>query len=323
MDQPNRGAVNPHQPVLYQQILDALNPRSDGFYVDGTIGAGGHASGVLQASSPGCQLLGLDVDPQALDLARERLEDFGDRAILRHGSYTALASELDKLGWDVVDGVLLDLGVSSMQLDSAERGFSFQADAPLDMRFDPGAPYRAADLVNDLPQDELADLIYEYGEERRARQIARAIVGERPVNTTVQLANIVAGAIPFRGRQKGRKSGRKRAHPATRTFQALRIAVNGELDAVREVLPIAMEALAPGGRLAVISFHSLEDRIVKRFTRRESRDCICPPRQPVCTCEHIARLVEITRQPVRPDQDEVNANPRARSARLRVAEKLS
>lgn len=304
----------PHRPVLYHDIIHALQPERGGLYVDGTVGAGGHAWGILEASKPDGLLLGLDVDPIALQLARERLAPFGERAILAQASYTTLAEQLDGLGWGPVDGILLDLGMSSMQVDDPTRGFSFQVDAPLDMRFDPSNPVRAEDLVNKIPEKELADLIYQYGEERRARQIARAIVKARPIRTTGQLAQVVAGASPG-----GRKPG---IHPATRTFQALRIAVNQELEALESVLPQAIGALKPGGRLTVIAFHSLEDRIVKQTFRRESTDCICPPRQPVCTCGHRATIREITRRPVFPGEAEVRENPRARSARLRVAEKL-
>jgi 16S rRNA (cytosine1402-N4)-methyltransferase len=221
------------------------------------------------------------------------------------------------LGWTAVDGILLDLGVSSMQLDTPERGFSFQTGAPLDMRFDPRNPVTAASLVNTWPEAELADILYRYGEERSSRQIARAIVQARPVETTTQLAEVVLRASSSHGPYR-----RERLHPATRTFQALRIAVNRELEAIEVVLPQAVSLLKAGGRLAVISFHSLEDRIVKQYMRRESQDCICPPRQPVCTCGHHATLVEITRHPIRPQDLEVERNPRSRSARLRVAEKI-
>jgi len=285
--------------------------------VDGTLGAGGHAWGILEASSPDGQLLGLDVDPQALQLARQHLAPFGTRARIAKASYTTLDEQLSMAGWPAVDGILLDLGVSSMQLDTPERGFSFQAEAPLDMRFNPENPIQAGDLVNRLPEGELADLIYRYGEERHARQIAHAIVNARPLNTTRELAEVV-----LRASGGGRKVRRSHVHPATRTFQALRIAVNGELEGLETALPKAVAALAPQGRLAVISFHSLEDRIVKQYFRRESQDCICPPRQPVCTCGHLAILKEITRRPLQPGESEVARNPRARSARLRVAEKL-
>lgn len=302
----------PHLPVLYQEIIHALRPESPGCYIDGTVGAGGHASGILEASAPGGHLLGLDVDPQALELAFRRLAVYGERAVLVQASYTRIAEQMALLGWTQVQGVVLDLGVSSMQLDTPQRGFSFRADGPLDMRFSPTNPTTAADLVNTLDEAELADLIWRYGEDRMSRKIARAIIQARPIYTTGQLAEVAARAA-------GGKSGK--IHPATRTFQALRIAVNEELKALEETLPQAIAALAPGGRLAVISFHSLEDRIVKQFMRRESRDCICPPEQPVCTCGHIASLIEVTRHPIEPGEAEQQSNPRARSARLRVAEK--
>jgi len=312
-----------HRPVLYHQIIHALRPSPACLYVDGTLGAAGHAWGILQASSPDGRLLGLDLDPAALEIARSRLALYGERAVLRQASYAALQEQLQALGWERVNGILLDLGVSSMQLDSPQRGFSFQSDAPLDMRFDPQGPLRASDLVNDLPEQELAQLLYRYGEEEHARQIARAVVRARPVHTTAQLAAIVAGvSVKSRSGTRRVRPGRS-IHPATRTFQALRIAVNRELETLEIVLPQAVAALAPGGRLAVISFHSLEDRIVKQFFRRESQDCLCPPRQPVCTCGHKATLIELTRRPVTPQPDEIAQNPRSRSARLRVAERVS
>ena len=308
-----------HRPVLYQEIIHALQPRRDALYVDATIGAGGHAWGLLHASAPNGRLLGLDVDPQALEMAYLKLAEFGERAILVRASYTTLGEQISALGWEAVDGILLDLGMSSMQVDTPERGFSFLAEAPLDMRFDPDNPVRAADLVNRLPESELADLLFKYGEERHSRQVARAILAARPLQTTVQLAQVVAKAL----RAGGRGGRRRGIHPATRTFQALRIAVNHELEAVEAVLPQAVAVLAPGGRLAVISFHSLEDRIVKQFFRRESQDCICPPQQPVCTCGHKASLREVVRHPIVPQAAEVESNPRSRSARLRVVEKLT
>ena len=329
MDDQGWEAPLPHYPVLYHEIIHALQPVREGFYIDGTLGAGGHAWGLLEASSPSGRLLGLDVDPQALELARVRLADFGDRAIIRQASYTSLTDQLGELGWAAVDGILLDLGVSSMQLDTAGRGFSFKAEAALDMRFDPDNAVRAVDLVNDLPQAELARILYVYGEERAARRIAEAIVAARPVETTTQLAEIVAASSPLKRRpktkrksKKGRRSGKKRIHPATRTFQALRIAVNRELEAVESFLPQALDALAPGGRMAIIAYHSLEDRIVKQFINMESRDCLCPPEQPVCTCGHHAVLVKVTKKPIKPNPDEIARNPRSRSALLRVAEKV-
>ncbi len=281
--------------------------------MDGTVGAGGHAAGVLDASAPDGTLLGLDRDPDALTIAAQRLAPYGPRAILRQASFTAMAACAAEAGWPAVDGILLDLGVSSMQLGSAGRGFSFRLDGPLDMRFDPAQSLTAADLVNSLQEQELADLLRRFGEEPNAWRIARAIVAVRPLHRTSELAEVVA-------RASGRS--RSRIHPATLTFQALRIAVNDELSALGEGLHQALGLLAPGGRIAVISFHSLEDRLVKEFFRRESRDCVCPPEQPVCTCGHRAGLRLVTRKPLRPGEAELGRNPRARSARLRVAERL-
>lgn len=303
-----------HQPVLYNEIIHLLQPNRSGRYVDGTVGAGGHARGILEASGPDGLLLGFDIDTFALQLARKQLESYQDRVTLVHSSFNNLSKQLNAMGWQMVDGILLDLGISSMQIDVPDRGFSFRKDALLDMRFDQQNPVRAKELVNELPEGELADLLFEYGEERRSRQVARAIVGARPIDTTVQLANVVAAAT---------RSGRPGMHPATRTFQALRIAVNDELTVLEEVLPQAIGSLEPQGRLAVISYHSLEDRIVKHYFRRESKDCICPPEQIVCNCGHQAKVKVITKRPIRPQQDEISNNPRARSARLRVVEKLT
>jgi 16S rRNA (cytosine1402-N4)-methyltransferase len=280
--------------------------------VDGTVGAGGHARGILEACAPDGELLGLDLDPQALALARETLAPFGTRAHLAQASYTSLPQQIGQLGWDAVDGIILDLGLSSMQLDTPERGFSFQHDAPLDMRFSPANPVSAASLVNGLDEDELADILYRFGEESDGRRIARAIVRARPLQTTRQLAEAIEKVIP---RRKG-------IHPATKTFQALRIAVNEELASVAEVLPKAVAALRSGGRLAVISFHSLEDRIVKEFFREQSRDLVNPPYTPIYAEERKAVVKEVNRKPITPLEEETAANPRARSAKLRIAEKL-
>ena len=301
-----------HLPVLYQEIIHALRPLSPGRYVDGTVGAGGHARGILEACAPNGQLLGLDLDPQALALARETLAPFGQRAHLAQASYTSLPHQLSLLGWDAVDGIVLDLGLSSMQLDTPERGFSFQHDAPLDMRFSPLNPTSAATLVNTMDEDELADLLYRYGEEPNGRRIARAILRARPLQTTRELAEAVASVSPRKGR----------VHPATQTFQALRIAVNEELTSVAEVLPMAVSALRSGGRLAVISFHSLEDRIVKDIFREQSRDLVNPPFEPIYEQERKAILQEVNRKPITPSEQEIAENPRARSAKLRIVEKL-
>lgn len=309
-DAPDGGS---HTPVLYQQVLSALQPSAGSRHIDGTVGAGGHAAGVLRLSSPSGELLGLDRDPRALERAAERLAGFGRRVHLRHASFTDVTARASDLGWQTVDGILLDLGLSSMQLNDPARGFSFLHSGPLDMRFDPGQAATAADLVNQLSEEELVEVLRRYGEEPRARAVARAIVGARPLYTTQDLVAVVG---PVAGRKP---SG---VHPATRVFQALRIAVNEELKALETALPEAVDLLRPGGRLAVIAFHSLEDRMVKQFFRYESRDCVCPPRQPVCTCGHRARVRVVTPRPIRPGPDEIEANPRARSARLRVAERL-
>jgi 16S rRNA (cytosine1402-N4)-methyltransferase len=306
--------AGPHAPVLYQQVLSALAPRAGSRYLDGTVGAGGHAAGILMASAPDGLLLGMDRDPVALEIARSHLAPFGERARLVHGSFADMRRAAVGARWTSVHGILLDLGLSSMQVDDPRRGFAFRLDGPLDMRFDPGQATTASDLVNGVSEEELADLLWRFGEEPHSRQVARRIVAARPIQTTLELARVVGGAA--RGRRPG-------MHPATRVFQALRIAVNGELDALEAGLEQALLILAPGGRIAVVSFHSLEDRLVKAFLRRESRDCICPPGRPVCTCGHRATLRLLSRKPVRPEEAEVQANPRARSARLRAAERLA
>jgi 16S rRNA (cytosine1402-N4)-methyltransferase len=303
----------PHQPVLYKEIIHALQPHAGGRYVDGTLGAGGHARGMMEASAPDGQLLGLDVDPQALAIARRNLAPYENRIHLAQASYTSLPTQLAQLGWEAVDGLLLDLGASSMQFDTPERGFSFLQDAPLDMRFGPQIPQTAADLVNKSSERELADLIFEYGEERNSRKIARAIVKARPIQTTRELVAAIESVTPRRG---------DRLHPATRTFQALRIAVNDELASIQEVLPQVMAALKPGGRFAVISFHSLEDRLVKDFLREQSKDRINPPYERIYEEERKATLKEVNRKPITPSEEEILNNPRARSAKLRIAEKI-
>jgi 16S rRNA (cytosine1402-N4)-methyltransferase len=282
------------------EVLDALRPAPGGTYVDCTVGAGGHAVAILEASAPGGRLLGIDTDPSALAIAAARLAPFGDRVRLVQRNFRELQHVLSETQTTAPDGILLDLGVSSMQLDRPERGFSFQADGPLDMRLDQTAGRTAADLVNTLPERELADLIFRYGEERYSRRVARAIVGRRSsarFERTADLAHTVASRV-------GRGGGRG-IHPATRTFQALRIAVNDELGGLEEVLPQAADALAPGGRLAVISFHSLEDRIVKQFLRSRPET-----------------LAILTKKPIVASPEEQRGNPRSRSAKLRFAEKL-
>lgn len=306
-----------HIPVLYQEVLAALNPQPSGFYIDGTVGAGGHAAGILERSAPEGRLLGFDRDPVALAEAAKNLAAYSGRFQLVPTSYLHMAEYAPEAS---ADGVLLDLGLSSLQMDDAARGFAFIKDGPLDMRFGPDGEVTAAEIVNEWPVDELADVIFEYGEERHSRRIARAIEAARPIQSTGELAAIILKTIG-RGERQGRslKRNAKRfaIHPATRTFQALRIAVNGELDAVTDVLPLAVSRLKPGGRLAVISFHSLEDRLVKQFIRRLAR-----PPEAVESASFVPTLREITRKPIEPDDAEVQNNPRARSAKLRVAEKV-
>ena len=300
-----------HIPVLYHEVLAGLQPHPGGKYIDGTLGAGGHAAGILRQSAPDGQLLGLDLDPAALAVAGQTLAPFGARATIRQASYVEMAAQAE--GFAPVDGILLDLGLSSLQLADPARGFAFQTDGPLDMRFSPLQKLTAAEIVNDWPLDELADILWRYGEERHSRKLAQAIGAARPILTTRRLAEVVAAAA--RGR-------REKIHPATRVFQALRIAVNGELESVATVLPVAMKLLKPGGRLAVISFHSLEDRIVKTFMRERARgpaNDLTQPTRPVFAPD----LAEVTRKPIVAEEAEIARNPRARSAKLRIAEKLA
>ena len=307
-----------HTSVLAREVLDFLSPRPGGVYVDGTVGGGGHAALVLDASAPDGRLFGFDRDRNALGAAGARLAPYGERVTLIHSNFSGMAAALARYGITAVDGVLLDLGVSSHQLDAAERGFSFQQDAPLDMRMDRDGGETAADLVNDLSVEELTRIIRDYGEERWAKRIATFIAKARqeaPITTTLQLADLVKGAIP-------RGAWEERIHPATRTFQGLRIAVNDELESAARGVEAGVGLLRPGGRIAVISFHSLEDRIVKERFRSYSRGCICPKELPVCVCNHTPELRILTGKPVMATAEEVAANPRARSARLRVAEKL-
>lgn len=309
-------SVQSHAPVLTEEALKYLAVRPGGRYVDCTVGAGGHSRAILEASAPGGVLLGLDADPAAIDVASAALRDFPGAVRLVNANFREVGEICRRYKFDPVHGMLFDLGISSLQLAS-ERGFSFQVEARLDMRFSPEQPLTAAEIVNEYEERELADVIWRYGEERASRRIARAIVRARPVETTTELASIVAKAAG------GGSDARRKIHPATKTFQALRIAVNDELTAVSEALEQAIDLLGPGGRLVVISFHSLEDRIVKQFLQRESRDCICPPETPVCVCGHKASVRVLTRRPITPSEEEIGANPRSRSARLRAAERLN
>jgi 16S rRNA (cytosine1402-N4)-methyltransferase len=308
-----------HMPVLLQRCLDLLGPAlqvPDAVMVDSTLGMGGHTEGVL-AAFPHVRVIGLDRDPQALELAGRRLAPFGDRFVGVHAVYDEVRAVLDRLGVGAVQGVLMDLGVSSLQLDEPERGFSYAQDAPLDMRMDPTHDLSACDVVNTWGERELVTIFRRYGEERYAKQIARAIVRrrrEQPFERTGELVDTIKCAIPAPARFGD-------GHPAKRVFQALRIAVNDELDSLAVALPAALEMLRPGGRLAVISFHSLEDRIVKRFLRERERGCTCPPDFPVCVCGHEPELRALQRRPIRPGPAELAANPRSASARLRAAVK--
>lgn len=307
--------MDEHVPVLYKEVLEYLQPRPGGLYVDGTVGAGGHSAGILRASLPDGRLLAFDRDPQALDRARQTLAGFAERVTFVHASYAQMDRLAPEHGFTAVDGVLLDLGLSSLQVEDAQRGFSFMREGPLDMRFDTTQGDTAADLVNNLPAEALADIFWRYGEEENSRRYARAIVGARPIQTTTELADLIEEEAPHWVR-------RKRIHPATKVFQALRIAVNSELAELESGLPAAIELLQAGGRVAVISFHSLEDRFVKNLFRDLARECICPPRQPICTCDVEPVLRPVTRKVVMADADEIERNPRSRSARLRVAQKL-
>jgi len=299
----------PHRPVLYKETIQYLAPSSPKRYLDCTAGAGGHSEGILTESSPDGELLALDLDPLAIELTRQSLHPFGKRARVMHATYLQSAGLLQEIGWQGVDGIVMALGVSSMQLDQSARGFSFRHDGLLDMRFDPTQGQTAADLVNKLDETDLADIVWRYGEERYSRRIARAILRARPLITTGELAEVVRNAL---GKTKEKQD------PATRTFQALRIAVNDELKTVEQAIPSLIALLNPCGRLAVISFHSLEDRLVKQAFKRESIACICPPEQPVCTCGHKASVRILTSKPITASLEEVESNPRSRSAKLRV-----
>ena len=303
-----------HAPAMIREVLAALNVRVGGRYVDGTVGGGGHARAIMEAAAPGGSLVGIDRDTQALARARVELDRFETDVRLIDGDYAEMDQICRELSFAPVHGIVLDLGLSSLQLDEAKRGFSFQREGPLDMRFDQRQELTAEEIVNAYAEVELAELLSRYGEEPRARRIANRIVERRPLRTTIELARVVEEAV-------GKRS-RRQTHPATRTFQALRIAVNQELLSLETALPQAYGLLGDLGRLAVISYHSLEDRLVKNFIRQESRDCLCPPKQPVCTCDHLAGLRSVSRGAVRPAPDEVARNPRCRSARLRVAERL-
>jgi 16S rRNA (cytosine1402-N4)-methyltransferase len=307
-----------HQPVMIKEVVESLHCRAGGIYVDGTVGGGGHAYEILEQSAPEGMLIGIDRDEEALAAAEIRLRGFGRRKILVKGNFVDIASILAGLKIKFVDGILLDLGVSSHQLEEARRGFSFAQEGPLDMRMDSDQDFSAGDLVNNFAENELAKIIRDYGEERMARRIARAIVRKRagaPITTTTELAAVVRQAVPA-------AYGRQRIHPATRTFQAIRIAVNDELVDLPRAIRSGLGVLAGGGRFSIIAFHSLEDRVVKNEFRWGEGGCICPPRLPVCICQRKAVLKVLTKKPLRPGPEELAGNPRARSARLRTAERI-
>jgi len=299
---------------MVQEVLAALQVRAGGAYIDCTVGEGGHALAILNAISPTPRLLGIDLDSEALSVARRRLEPYKAHVTLAQGNFADMSSIAERNGFRPADGVLFDLGLSSLQVDTGSRGFSFQREARLDMRFDPAQTISAYEVVNEYSERALADLIYELGEEPGARRVARAIVHSRPIETTTRLADVVARAL-------GRPS-KGRIHPATQTFQAIRMAVNGEIDNLRRGLAQALEVLGHGGRLVVISYHSIEDRLVKNTLRRESSDCVCPPQTPQCVCGHAATIRLVSRKVIKPSPAEVRANPRSRSARIRVAERI-
>ncbi len=312
-----------HRPVMLREALELLAPRPSRRYLDATVGGGGHAREILRRSSPDGALLGLDWDDRAIDAAGRALARFGERAVLRRSEFTRAREVLDQVGWPGVDGVLLDLGLSSHHLDAPERGFGFLGDARLDMRMDRRRPVDAREIVNTLPVRDLEKVIRDFGEEPRARRIALAIDAQRrrgAIETTRTLAETVARALGAAGRR--RPGARPRTHPATRTFQAVRIAVNRELENLESFLGSAYELLRAGGRLVIISFHSLEDRLVKRAFRKWGRDCLCPPRIPGCVCGWDRKATALTRKPRVPTSEEVEVNPRARSARLRAVERI-
>lgn len=301
-----------HIPVLLDEVIQGLAVQPGGRYIDCTVGGGGHAFAILENSSPGGQLLGIDADPEAIEIARKRLAPYGSSVLLMSNNFVNLEAISLRYDFHPVHGILFDLGLSSIQLVSG-RGFSFQEDAPLDMRFSPSQKITAADIVNTLPEGRLANLIWEYGEEGSSRRIARQIVASRPIRTTLELATVIEKAVG---------GWRRKIHPATRTFQALRIAVNHELENLELALGQAVNLLGYGGRLVVIAYHSLEDRIVKRFIQREASGCLCPPGLADCICGHRPRLRIVNKKVVTPLPQEIAENPRSRSARLRAAERI-
>jgi 16S rRNA (cytosine1402-N4)-methyltransferase len=300
--------MSSHIPVLLNEVMDALQVKPEGHYIDCTLGAGGHSAAILER---GGRVLGIDIDPQAIDMARNNLVSYGNRVNLINNSFENLDIICSKTNFSPVNGVLFDLGMSSLQISDPERGFSFQSEGPLKMCFNPSEELTAEIIINDFPEDDIARIIRNYGEESKSKAIAKAIVSNRPISTTTQLSAIISKVVGFHGR----------IHPATKTFQAIRIEVNRELERIKSALKQVVNILIVGGRLVVISFHSLEDRLVKNFMRMESQECICPPRTPICIC-HQANFKLITKKVVVASSAEVTVNPLSRSAKMRVAERI-
>lgn len=303
-----------HTPVLESTAIEALQVRPEGTYIDCNLGQGGHASSILQAACPRPRLLGIDLDPEAVKASSRRLEQYNSQSILIQGNFANLDTYARDYGFLEADGVLFDLGLSSVQLENDYRGFSFRRKARLDMRFDTTQDLTAYQIINEYPEREIADLIFGLGEETKSRQIAHAIVSKRPIETTTDLAYLIGGIV--------KKSAHSKIHPATKTFQAIRMAVNSEMDNLRCGIEKSVDVLKPGGRMVVISYHSLEDRLVKRIFQKESKDCICPVKYIECICNHKSSMKIINRRVIKPEPSEINNNPRSRSARMRVAERI-
>ena len=306
-----------HKPVLLDECISGLNIRPDGIYIDGTAGGGGHSLAIAEKLTSG-RLIAMDRDPEAICAAKKRLSKFSDRVLFLNRKFSEMGEAVRELGISGVNGILLDIGVSSYQIDNPERGFSYMADAPLDMRMDQNCGLTAADIVNGYPSGEIEKILYEYGEERWAKRIAAFIVDKREngrINTTFELNEIIRKAVPAGARADG-------SHPSKRTFQALRIAVNNEMGELNSALECGTEILAPGGRFCVITFHSLEDRAVKRFFAEKAKGCVCPPQFPVCVCNQKPTLIQVTRKPLEATAEELENNPRSHSAKLRIAEKI-
>ncbi len=307
-----------HVSVLLKETIDGLNIKPDGIYVDGTLGGGGHSLEIAKILSKNGHLYGIDRDTDAIEAAGERLREYSDRFTAIHSNFYNAAEVLKNIGVQKIDGFILDLGVSSHQLDEADRGFSYMQDAPLDMRMDRGAPYTAWNVVNEKSEKELNDIIFKYGEEKWAKRIAQFIVAERekkPIDTTYELVEVIKKAVPKGARRDG-------PHPAKRTFQAIRIEVNGELAILDKTVDDMTEMLSEGGRMCIITFHSLEDRIIKNAMKRHENPCTCPPEFPVCVCGKVPDGKVITRKPILPSDEELEVNPRSRSAKLRIMEKI-